>query len=179
MKTMKFIKTMKGVAGLAITALILNGAPVLYAEETTGAITPSQKMHEVRKERFERFLENHPKIKEKLDVNQDGTVDREEFKQGKQQRKEKRQEKRENFLENHPELKDRLDRNDDGAVDKKEYRQAKQYRREHRKDRDNNPPGMAGGRGTNWENRPGPAGGPGASPDRRGGGHLGGRGGRK
>jgi hypothetical protein len=34
-------------------------------------------------------------------------------------------------------------------------------------DRDNNPPGRAGGPGTNWENRPGPQGGPGASPDRR------------
>lgn len=34
------------------------------------------------------------------------------------------------------------------------------------KDRDNNPPGPAGGRGTNWENLPGPRGGPGASPDR-------------
>ncbi len=36
-----------------------------------------------------------------------------------------------------------------------------------RRDRDNNPPGMRGGPGTNWENRPGPQGGPGASPDRR------------
>ena len=35
------------------------------------------------------------------------------------------------------------------------------------KDRDHNPPGPAGGRGTNWENPPGPVGGPGASPDRR------------
>ncbi|MCA1977870.1 MAG: hypothetical protein LDL19_01405 [Thiobacillus sp.] len=34
-------------------------------------------------------------------------------------------------------------------------------------DRDNNPPGRAGGPGTNWENPPGPQGGPGASPDRR------------
>lgn len=34
------------------------------------------------------------------------------------------------------------------------------------KDRDNNPPGPAGGRGTNWENPPGPRGGPGASPNR-------------
>lgn len=34
-------------------------------------------------------------------------------------------------------------------------------------DRDNNPPGMRGGPGTNWENRPGPQGGPGASPNRR------------
>ena len=35
-----------------------------------------------------------------------------------------------------------------------------------RRDRDNNPPGPAGGRGTNWENPPGWKGGPGASPDR-------------
>lgn len=34
-------------------------------------------------------------------------------------------------------------------------------------DKDDNPPGPAGGAGTNWENPPGPAGGPGASPDRR------------
>ncbi len=34
------------------------------------------------------------------------------------------------------------------------------------KDLDNNPPGPAGGPGTNWENPPGPEGGPGASPDR-------------
>ena len=31
-------------------------------------------------------------------------------------------------------------------------------------DRDNNPPGPAGGPGTNWENPPGWRGGPGASP---------------
>ena len=31
---------------------------------------------------------------------------------------------------------------------------------------DNNPPGTAGGPGTNWENPPGPKGGPGSSPDR-------------
>ncbi len=36
-----------------------------------------------------------------------------------------------------------------------------------RHDRDNNPPGRAGGPGTNWENPPGPKGGPGAGPDRR------------
>jgi Spy/CpxP family protein refolding chaperone len=36
-----------------------------------------------------------------------------------------------------------------------------------RRDRDNNPPGQAGGAGTNWENPPGPAGGPGTSPDFR------------
>jgi hypothetical protein len=35
-------------------------------------------------------------------------------------------------------------------------------------DSDGNPPGHAGGRGTNWENPPGWRGGPGASPDRFG-----------
>ena len=35
-------------------------------------------------------------------------------------------------------------------------------------DNDNNPPGPAGGPGTNWENPPGWRGGPGASPDRFG-----------
>lgn len=34
-------------------------------------------------------------------------------------------------------------------------------------DKDNNPPGPAGGAGTNWENPPGAKGGPGASPDRK------------
>ncbi|MDP6734595.1 MAG: hypothetical protein QF877_17975 [Gammaproteobacteria bacterium] len=34
-------------------------------------------------------------------------------------------------------------------------------------DRDDNPPGPAGGPGTNWENPPGPKGGVGASPDVR------------
>ena len=36
------------------------------------------------------------------------------------------------------------------------------------RDRDGNPPGPAGGAGTNWENPPGRRGGPGASPDRYG-----------
>ncbi|MDD5487764.1 MAG: hypothetical protein PHH49_02230, partial [Candidatus Omnitrophica bacterium] len=35
-----------------------------------------------------------------------------------------------------------------------------------KRDNDNNPPGPKGGPGTNWENKPGPQGGPGASPDR-------------
>jgi hypothetical protein len=40
------------------------------------------------------------------------------------------------------------------------------YRDGGHRDRDDNPPGPAGGPGTNWENPPGPRGGPGASPDR-------------
>ena len=38
---------------------------------------------------------------------------------------------------------------------------------DHRHDHDGNPPGPAGGRGSNWENPPGWKGGPGATPDRR------------
>ena len=40
------------------------------------------------------------------------------------------------------------------------------YRHKRYLDRDGNPPGPAGGRGTNWENPPGPIGGPGVSTDR-------------
>ena len=39
--------------------------------------------------------------------------------------------------------------------------------RDVRQDRDHNPPGRAGGPGTNWEHPPGWRGGPGASPDHR------------
>jgi hypothetical protein len=39
-------------------------------------------------------------------------------------------------------------------------------RRRRMFDKDNNPPGMRGGEGTNWENLPGRRGGPGTSPDR-------------
>jgi len=59
---------------------------------------------------------------------------------------------------------DRMDVNNDGKVDQVERAQ---YKEKHgNRDRDNNPPGPAGGPGTNWENRPGPQGGPGASPNR-------------
>ncbi len=41
-------------------------------------------------------------------------------------------------------------------------------RRRRMFDKDNNPPGMRGGEGTNWENLPGRRGGPGTSPDKSG-----------
>lgn len=61
---------------------------------------------------------------------------------------------------------EKMDKNDDGTVDDTERQAFKE--RIQRLDKDNNPPGAAGGAGTNWENRPGPQGGPGTSPDRRG-----------
>src|SRR4030042_4530528 len=56
----------------------------------------------------------------------------------------------------------KADINRDGVVDQTEINQWRQ-----RTDIDNNPPGLKGGPGTNWENPAGPAGGPGASPDRK------------
>ncbi|MDP2834727.1 MAG: hypothetical protein Q8Q28_15780 [Pseudomonadota bacterium] len=61
-----------------------------------------------------------------------------------------------------PEQRDKLK-----AMTPAQRQQFFQDMREKRRDRDNNPPGAAGGPGTNWENPPGPQGGPGASPDRR------------
>jgi hypothetical protein len=75
----------------------------------------------------------------------------------------------------HPGYRDKVDLNNDGYIDGREWRIA-QYNLAHLNppqpgdgrwwDRDDNPPGQAGGPGTNWENPPGPAGGPGTSPDR-------------
>ncbi len=114
-----------------------------------------------RFEKIERWLENHPRIKEKIDADRDGTVEREEFKEARQ-----------TWIENHPRAAERLDANDDGNVDRAELQRGRRMWQEHqnknaRRDEDNNPPGAAGGRGTNWENAPGAAGGPGASPDQR------------
>ena len=52
------------------------------------------------------------------------------------------------------------------AFMEKRRAQMRNYRQGPGRDRDNNPPGMRGGPGTNWENPPGWRGGPGASPDR-------------
>lgn len=62
---------------------------------------------------------------------------------------------------------ERTDKNKDGTVDQTEKQQTRGWWRG--RDKDNNPPGKAGGPGTNWENPPGPKGGPGASPNRGGG----------
>lgn len=89
------------------------------------------------------------------DTNNDGKIDKAEFAQWKTRMKDKSQ------VNTRWEAK--ADTNDDGHVDKVE---ANQWRGTH-KDNDNNPPGAAGGAGTNWENPPGPKGGKGASPNRR------------
>ncbi len=60
---------------------------------------------------------------------------------------------------------EKMDNNNDGTVDDAEQQAFKE--RIQKFDKDNNPPGAAGGAGTNWENKPGPQGGPGTSSDRR------------
>ena len=92
---------------------------------------------------------------EKADTNNDGKIEQAEFIQWKTRMKDK-------TLVN-TKWEEKADTNDDGRVDKVE---SNQWRDTH-KDNDNNPPGAAGGAGTNWENPPGPKGGPGASPNRR------------
>ncbi|GEM_PF-6710430 len=96
----------------------------------------------------------------KADTNHDGVLDRSEWQKAAEILGQRRQK-----------IKTKADTNHDGTVDATE-RQAAQEKRaerlEHRKQRadcDNNPPGPAGGRGSNWENPPGAAGGPGTSPD--------------
>ena len=49
---------------------------------------------------------------------------------------------------------------------RQDRRELRQDLKERWRDRDNNPPGPAGGPGTNWENPPGSPGGPGVGPDR-------------
>lgn len=184
---MSVLKLKQGTAGIAAFLIILS--PMGYAEDTA-ATTESETQSGPRRERFEKFLEQNPDLKTKLDTNQDGTVDQQEMRQGRSGRREEfrndmkekydtnkdgkvdrdefeamRGEKRDKFFENHPEAKERLDSNADGKVDRGEW---KEGRKAFGRDRDNNPPGMAGGPGTNWENRPGPQGGQGAGPDRRG-----------
>ena len=99
-------------------------------------------------------------MKNRADANQDGTVDQTERRQARQE-----------FLKNHPgmreKMKAKMDQNQDGTIEPQERAKAREMMRKRRQQNaGSNPPGMAGGPGTNWENPPGPAGGPGASPNR-------------
>lgn len=179
---------LKQVAGItAVLALVFYGSPNGFAEETGATLGSaveqvtemvqnqgSQPAEEAgrqqwRKERLQKFLESHPKLKERIDSNGDGQINREELKQARKIRK----------LRQHFRQRGDDDNNPPGVAGGQgtHWENApgpqggpgaspdRQYR-PYRKDRDNNPPGLAGGRGTHWENRPGPQGGPGASPNR-------------
>ena len=104
---------------------------------------------------FAKEKNERPWLGPKADLNNDGAIGAEEAQKAeevwKQTHREEREEKREEFKEKREELKEKRE----------------DWKEEHPKmDRDNNPPGMKGGPGSNWENKPGPQGGPGASPNK-------------
>jgi len=128
---------------------------------------------------------DRPWLGPKADLNKDGAIGVEEAQKAeeiwKQNHREQRQEKREEMKEKREEWKEKADVNQDGSVGKVEKHQAmEEWKENHagpqggpgngppqnQRDKDNNPPGMKGGPGSNWENKPGPQGGPGASPNR-------------
>ncbi len=115
---------------------------------------------------------DHPKPN--IDFNHDGTVDANEKAQAyekyiapNREKREHRQEMKEEWKENKAEWKEKKE---EWKTKKEAWKENKaEWKEEHprlHRDRDNNPPGPAGGKGTNWENPRGPKGGPGASPNR-------------
>ena len=67
------IQTLKHVIGLiAIIGFLTGGLPSLYAEENA----------ETRWDKVQQWLDKHPKIKEKVDKDDNGEVSRDEFKAG-------------------------------------------------------------------------------------------------
>ena len=175
------------ITGAVLAAIVaLTTGPIAFAEETTTAATPAapkskEERIAAKKERLDAFLEKHPNVKEKLDKNNDGSVDGKEARRAKKFMKERRQQnqgggqwnqngngygRRDN--DNNPPGR----RGGQGTNwERNDFKRGQNNngRGYGRRDFDNNPPGARGGRGTNWENRPGSQGGPGASPDRKSG----------
>ena len=121
---------------------------------------------------FNEWLKAHPEEKAKIDLDKNGVIDSYEKKVA---RRDWRKAHDPNlmynrWLDRYPEERAKMDLNQDGRIDSMEKKKAYEtWWKNHYVgvDRDNNPPGAAGGLGTDWENPPGPRGGPGASPDRR------------
>lgn len=175
----KRLKTLTGIA--AVLAMVLCGAGQGRAEEaatTLGTavnqVAQSETSHpDIKKEHFQKFLEKHPKLKERLDADGNGQIDRKELKQARKFRKihprHRYQENTNYDYDNNPPGPvggngtnwENVPGPQGGTGASPNYKS-----RHYQKDPDNNPPGIAGGKGTNWENRPGPQGGPGASPDK-------------
>ncbi len=87
------------VFALSVLAGYANG----YAEEAVSGITTpvesTASQSAGHKNRFLEFLSKHPEVKEKMDANQDGKIDKVERKQAREEFKEKRKEKMEQFRE--------------------------------------------------------------------------------
>ncbi|MBF0254486.1 MAG: hypothetical protein HQL11_05125, partial [Candidatus Omnitrophica bacterium] len=154
-----------GLVGVTALALGVTAIPAAYAEdeaaessEQSSDMAPGFRGRGPRRgpdaPRPEAWQTNHPDAAEHLDTNDDGTVDRTEWKQG---REERREHKAERWADNHPKAAERLDRNEDGRVDKKEFTQGKIARKNNKQNvraRGNNPPGPKGGPGAGPNRRP-------------------------
>ena len=105
--THKLRQKQTGIQPLAVAvifALTFTGTSGAYAEETATALetaatqiaqsvqqdtsvnpqTADKSARKLwRKERMQKFLENHPKLKERLDKNNDGKIEKHEFKKGR------------------------------------------------------------------------------------------------
>ena len=118
---------------------------------------------------FDKWAENHPDLKGKMDLDGDGTLDDSERQSAREKMREHWREKKDEWIEKRKDLREKMDTNNDGNIEPAEHKAAMEtWKAEHpyRRDRDNNPPGPKGGPGTNWENPLGPRGGPGMGPDR-------------
>ena len=168
---------------LVLTILVTSSLP-LFAEEPSDAASPEntestqpQGNEQNQKARFEEFLSKHPKAAEKMDRNGDGSIDDMERKQGRRMMEERARKMRAEQQQGN--LNEPQSSGDSQAESNSEYSSGEnsETQGEYRQDNDNNPPGKAGGPGTNWENRPGPQGGSGAGPNiNPGGAHGGGPG---
>ena len=156
-KIQQFKKIWKPAGILILSALVAFGtSPASYAEEATAPAAPA--------------LDNPATDVQTDPGNSPVPSDAEALRPGGRHRE--KAEKFKEWMSNHPEIKEKFDANANGKIDRMERKLArrewKQYKKEHspRRDFDNNPPGAAGGPGTNWENRPGPQGGQGVGPNR-------------
>lgn|GEM_PF-2901415 len=112
-------KTLTGIA--AVLALVLYGADNGFAEEPATALektvnqvaqlaqdkTPESQPAEHgrynwKKERRQKFLENHPKLKARIDANGDGQISRQELKKGRQFWKMRQHERQHRDYDNNP-----------------------------------------------------------------------------
>ncbi len=111
-------KALTGIA--AVLALVLYGADNGFAEEAATALEttvnqvaqsaqdktpesqPAEGRYNWKKEWRQKFLENHPKWKERLDINSDGQINRQELKQGRQFRKMRQHERQHRDYDNNP-----------------------------------------------------------------------------
>ena len=122
---------------------------------------------ENKKQKFMEWLEQHPRLEQKIDANGDGKLEPAELKRAREKMKSRKQGK--DFENNSSSSVSGQEANGENISGSEGGATASSAVKSFSPDLDNNPPGPQGGKGTNWENRPGPQGGPGASPNYRSG----------